>query len=121
MKNLLYKNLWMLSIVLLSSFIINAQDDVRILLESLEEEDIKNIDALAMYPEDTRMAILELCLHPEVLIKIKKLQHKTSEDFVSVMDEYPKETQEAVWDLTRYPDLIKQLVSEEKPGISEVK
>jgi len=36
------------------------------------------------------------------------------------MDEYPKETQEAIWDLTRYPNLIKQLVNEGKPSASYI-
>jgi len=87
------------------------QDDVRVLLQNLEEEEIENIDALAIYPEDTRLAILQACLYPEVLIKIKKVQEKTSQDFVEKMDAYPKSTQQKVWDLTRYPDMIKRLIN----------
>lgn len=98
-----------------------AQDDARVLLQNLEEEDIKNIDALAMYPEDTRIAIFEACLHPELLIKIKKVQSKTVEDFTSLMKSYPQKTQQEIWDLTRYPNLIERLVTQGKPNSTEVK
>ncbi len=91
---------------------IQAQDDARVLLENLEEEELKNIDALAMYPKDTRLAILQTTLHPEALIKIQRIQSKTKEGFTNLMNQYPQETQQEVWDLTRYPELIHRLINE---------
>lgn len=91
---------------------IQAQNDARVLLENLEEEELKNIDALAMYPEDTRLAILQTTLHPEALIKIQRIQSKTKDGFTNLMNQYPQETQQEVWDLTRYPKLIHHLLNE---------
>lgn len=91
---------------------IQAQSDARVLLENLEEEELNNIDALAMYPEDTRLAILQTTLHPEALIKIQRIQSKTKDSFTDLMNQYSQETQQEVWDLTRYPNLIHRLVNE---------
>ena len=117
MKQLISKLTITLPCVLISLFgfftiNIQAQDDARVLLENLEEEELKNIDALAMYPEDTRLAILQTTLHPEALIKIERIQSKTKDSFTNLMDQYPQETQQEVWDLTRYPKLIHRLLNE---------
>lgn len=117
MKQLLSKltiSLPCVLIFLFGFFAINiqAQEDARVLLENLEEEELKNIDALAMYPEDTRLAILQTTLHPEALIKIQRIQSKTKDSFTNLMNQYPQETQKEVWDLTRYPNLIHRLLNE---------
>ena len=110
MKNNLVKYFGVLIISFVYTLNLHAQDDARVLLQNLEEEDIKNIDALAMYPKETRTAILQASLYPEAIIKIKKIQEKTSIEFLELMEEYPQETQQQIWDLTRYPKLIQQLV-----------
>lgn len=89
-----------------------AQEDARTMLENLEEEDLKNLDALAMYPEDTRLIILEASLYPEALVKIDRIQSKTKSDFTNLMNQYPEQTQREIWDLTRYPNLIHRLLSD---------
>jgi len=63
-----------------------SQDDARLLLQNLAEEELENIDALAVYPMDTRRAILQACLHPEVLIKIIA----KSPDRINVFREFGK-------------------------------
>ena len=121
MKNRLIPYLGVVICLFIFSLNIHAQDDARVLLQDLEEEDIKNIDALAMYPKETRTAVLQACLHPETIIKIKKIQEKTSRDFSNLMEEYPQETQQEVWDLTRYPNLIQRLVNNGEPDSRTMK
>jgi hypothetical protein len=87
-----------------------AQTDKEILKELATEEQ-EAVNALVLYPEDTRLSILNATQYPEALIKMENIQAQTSEAFKSLMQAYPKNTQEMVWDLTRYPDLITRLVA----------
>ena len=80
------------------------------LLHQLAEENKKSVEALALYPEDTRLAILESAKYPEVLIKMKNAQEKTSAAFRTLIEDYPRNTQNVFFDLTRYPALVADLV-----------
>ncbi|MBI5915310.1 MAG: hypothetical protein HY842_08030 [Bacteroidetes bacterium] len=86
-----------------------AQTEKALLAQLLEEEQ-KSVEALALYPAPTRVAILEAAKYPEALIKLESLQGKTSATFKSLLENYPKATQEKVWDLTRYPGLVAAIV-----------
>lgn len=115
MKNRFLKITTFLLLFFLCSFFTPnsyAQTDAKALLENLEQEELKNLDALAMYPEDTRLVILEATLHPEAIIKIQRVQEKTKAAFTDLMSQYPQATQKEVWDLTRYPNLIHRLLIE---------
>lgn len=85
------------------------------LLNQILEEEKNTVDALVLYPESTRMAILEASLYPEVLVKMETMQSNTSNAFTALMEGYPRETQEKLWDLTRYPDLINRLAAGAEP------
>lgn len=87
-----------------------AQAD-KALLRQLAEENKKSVEALALYPEDARLAILEACKYPEVLIKMKNAQEKTSAAFRTLIEDYPRSTQTVFYDLSRYPGLVAALVS----------
>ena len=80
------------------------------LLRQLAEENKKSIEALALYPEDARLARLESSKHPEVLIKMKNAQEKTSAAFRTLIEDFPRNTQTVFYDLTRYPGLVSTLV-----------
>ena len=86
-----------------------AQDEKE-LLAQIFEEDRTAIDALVLYPKETRLAILETATYPQALIKLQRIQQKTSAQFRSLIDDKSKATQQIIWDLTRYPDLVNQLV-----------
>ena len=79
------------------------------LLAQLIAEDQDAINALVLYPENTRMAILEATLYPEALIKLESIQTQTSTAFQELLGDYSKDIQQMIWDLTRYPDLIHRL------------
>jgi len=85
-----------------------AQEEKMILWE-LAQEKQEVVDVLVLYPEETRKTILEATLHPEVLAKLNIIQIKTSNNFKSIVDELSEQDQIAIWDLTRYPNLISSL------------
>lgn len=87
-----------------------AQTD-KALLRELAQENKKSIEALALYPEDTRLAILEASKYPEVLIKMQNVRDKTSAAFRTLIEDFPRSTQEVFFDLTRYPGLVADLVA----------
>lgn len=103
-----------------STFRITAQSEKE-LLAQLVSEDQDAINALVLYPEDTRIAILEASLYPDALIKLESIQSQTSNSFRELMDKYPRNTQEMIWDLTRYPDLVHRLALIETGSKSAIK
>ncbi len=93
------------ALLFLLSIACPAQTEQELLTQLLEEE--KNtVDALVLYPAETRSAILEASQFPEALIRLEAMQSKTSDTFKDLLANYPKETQEMIWDLTRYPGLV---------------
>ena len=111
MKNSIeiYKFLLVLT-VLIFTFQIQAQTEKE-LLAQLAAEEQEAVNALVLYPKDTRLAILEASLYPEALIKMESIQLQTSVKFKDLMQSYPQEVQESVWDLTRYPNLLERLAT----------
>ena len=100
-----------LFLILAAVLNLNAQDD-KAMLAQLAEEEKEAVDALVLYPEATRRAILEASLYPEALIKMERLQSQTRTSFQEMLASYPQSTQEVIWDVTRYPDLVRRLVVE---------
>lgn len=117
MKKLLSytSSLTLLLFLLLTSA--QAQEDKALLGELVEAEEAA-VNALVLYPEETRVAILETSLYPEALIKLEHIQSQTKERFQELLEPYSQPTQEVIWDLTRYPDLIDKLV-EQRPKTSK--
>lgn len=86
-----------------------AQTEEELLAQLLDQER-SSVDALVLYPENTRISILEATLYPEALVKLESMQTKTSQAFQNLMENYPNEVREKAWDMTRYPNLISRLV-----------
>ena len=82
------------------------------LLRDLAEENKKSVEALVLYPADTRLAILEATKHPEVLIKMQDMREKTSAAFRTLIEDFPRTTQEIFYDLSRYPGMTATLVQQ---------
>jgi len=97
---------------------ITAQDDREILVDLIKEEQ-EAVNAIVLYPEETRRAILNASLYPDALIKMESIQSKTRTSFVELVEAYPQEVQEEVWDLSRYPGLINTLVVNRESEIDE--
>lgn len=79
------------------------------ILQKLSEEDQESLKALVMYPEETREAIFIASQQPAALIKMKKIQERTADSFNEVIATKDKDTQKALWDITRYPNLVEDL------------
>jgi len=97
--------------MLFGSSVAVAQTDVA-LLRDLAEENKKSVEALVLYPSDTRLAILEATKHPEVLIKMQDMRTKTSAAFRTLIEDFPRSTQEVFYDLSRYPGMTAALVQQ---------
>jgi hypothetical protein len=87
-----------------------AQTD-KALLRELAQENTSSIEALVLYPEDARLAILETAKYPEVLIKMQGIRDKTGAAFRAQLENLPRSSQEILYDLSRYPGLIAELVA----------
>ncbi|MCB0585704.1 MAG: hypothetical protein KDD06_10340, partial [Phaeodactylibacter sp.] len=99
-------------LLLLSGSVVLTAQTGEPLLAQLAEEEKDAVNALVMYPEDTRLAILESSKYPEALIKMQRIQEQTSESFKELLSDYAQSTQEMIWDLTRYPGLVERLARE---------
>ena len=86
-----------------------AQTD-EALLRDLAEENKKSVEALVLYPSETRMAILEATKYPEILIKMQDLREKTSAAFRTLIEDFPRTTQAFFYDINRYSGLTETLV-----------
>lgn len=109
MKKILHYSCGLLAwLLLLAPGLIQAQTEKEWLADLAEEEE-EAINALVLYPEETRLAILEVSMYPEALIKLESIQAKTKATFQAIVEKYPQGAQQQIWDLTRYPGLIDRL------------
>lgn len=88
------------------------------LLRELAEDNKKSIEALVLYPQDARLAILEATKYPEALIKMRSIREKTAAAFRTLIEDFPKSTQTIFYDLTRYPGLIEGVVAQQEDRAS---
>jgi hypothetical protein len=74
------------------------------------------VDAIAMYPTDTRKIIFESCEYPELIAKLSAMQKNTQGAFGKLISSLNQKEQEKIWNLTRYDGLIANLaISPKKP------
>jgi len=69
------------------------------------------VDAIAMYPTDTRKIIFEASEYPEVITKLNVMRLKSQTSFDSLVSILKKDEQEKIWNLTRYDNLISDLAA----------
>ncbi len=113
MKTLSYRRWLLLTLFCLLLVQVYTQEN-KPQLTNLTQEEEEAIDALVLYPKETRVAILEATLYPEVLIKIENIQSRTKAEFQALLEAFPQSTQELIWDLTRYPDMITKLIEKKQ-------
>lgn len=88
-----------------------VQTDIA-LLKDLAEENKKSVEALILYPPETRLAILEATKYPEVFIKMQDMREKTSAAFRTLIEDFPRSTQEVFYDPSRCRGLTATLVQQ---------
>lgn len=119
MKTTHFKFVWLLLLWANIGHNLQAQDE-KTLLAQVAKENQQAVDALVLYPAETRYDILEAALFPEALIQLEGIQSNTSAAFRALVADYPKETQALCWDLARYPGLVHRLASETARSTAEM-
>ncbi|HET6244083.1 MAG: DUF3300 domain-containing protein [Bacteroidetes bacterium] len=97
-----------------------AQENGKQTFYKIIEEDKSSIDALSLYPEETRNAILEASLYPEIILKLENIQSQTREKFITLIENLPEEEQLKIYDITRYENLVKSLGDGGRKSESEI-
>src|SRR5258706_11430871 len=89
--------------------------------DSLKKDDDDIIASIAPYPSDVREAILNVSQYPQQIVKIERIQARTSQSFQDMVAAYPREEQEKYYELARYPELIHQLATGPPRTLEQVK
>ncbi len=89
--------------------------------DSLKKDDQDIVASIAPYPADVREAILNVSQYPQQIVKIERIQARTSQSFQDRVASYTREEQEKYYELARYPDLIHQLVTGPPKTLEQVK
>ena len=79
------------------------------LQDSVKQDEKEIVAAIAAYPADVRNAILDVSQYTPKLIKLERLQVRTSQSFQDLVANKSREEQETFYEVSRYPDLIKEL------------
>lgn len=90
------------------------------IVAQLEQEEQQSLAALSLYPDSLRDVILAACLHPEVIIRLENMQSRSAASFQHILANYDKQTQEILWDLSRYPGLIEGLAGNGQKSTKEI-
>lgn len=125
-RGILHALLALLCAALLSSFVAAPAAALRDglsekadrLREGLVDEELDALTTLALADEGMRDAILDASLHPEVLGSIGAIQDRSSEAFRARLEGEERATQQDVWELARYPELVDALVLGGRPSRS---
>jgi hypothetical protein len=114
MKTLIY------SVVLLGMAITGANAQQVSTHTPWTKEDSAAINALALYPDSVRMEIFTACEYPAIIVNVASLQKNSSTAFADLVSSYDKTKQEAIWNLSRYPNLISRLVDGGKKSKEDI-
>ncbi len=101
----------LLPVMLWSCTCIFGQDDKK-LFQEMTAENQEVVGALVLYPESVRSTIFQACQYPEILVKLDLIRKKSQGQFQALLEGYSQKKQKAFYDLSRYPELIDQLVAE---------
>jgi len=97
------------SVLLLTASGLLAQDNDQVMMKQIEHDNQATIDAISLYPTDTRRDILEAARYPEIVVRLNAMQKQSSGQFSELVAPLGKQDQEEIWNLTRYPSLVSEL------------
>lgn len=81
-------------------------------LQQLLEDDAEDMQTIVAFDADLQRATLEAAAQPEALKQVQRIQDRSRATFEDIVKPYSQETQQILWDLTRYPDLIAKLAAD---------
>jgi len=115
-----YYGIILLFFIVVTRLICVGQDTDRSLLRQVIHENQEAVDAIAMYPTETRKMIFEASEYPEVIAKLNEMQSNSQDSFEKLISFLSKDEQEKIWNLTRYDGLISDLVTDHKKSDDEI-
>jgi len=77
---------------------------------ALDEADQAAVEALALYDRTTTRHALQAVTEADVLTDLVRQQERSRERFRQLLAPYPRDLQEQLFEITRYPELIAQIV-----------
>ena len=89
--------------------------------DSLAQDNHDILSSIAPYPEDVRSAILDVSQYPQALVKLERVQARSSQSFEDMISSYRREDQEKLYEISRFPDLISEATRNGKIGQAEMK
>ena len=92
---------------------VSAQTDVSRFKEAIKK-DSTLIYGLAGYDAAVRDDILTVARHPEVLTRLVEMKNISASSFKSLIENLDRDTQFGIYELSRYPDLVKELTIQGK-------
>lgn len=113
------KQLLLTAIIIFSNNIVNAQTDLKKFQDAIKE-DSTLINGLAGFDKPVRQDILTVAQHPEVLTKIKEIKEQSQAAFQKIIQDYDRDTQFGLYELSRYPDLVEELTINGKKSKNEI-
>src|ERR1035437_203983 len=116
----IYNELVLMFLIVVTGIRCVAQDDNRSLLKRVVQENQETVDAIAMYPTETRKIIFEATEYPEVITKLNEMQKNSQDAFEKLISSFDKEEQEKIWNLTRYDGLISDLAGNHNMSEDEI-
>ena len=74
-----------------------AQNTDKAAIRQVMQNSQEAVNAIAMYPRETRKVIFEASEYPEVITKLNGMQKESQEAFATLISSYSKEEQENIW------------------------
>jgi hypothetical protein len=90
------------------------------MVDSLSQDEGQIISAIAPYSGVMRAPILDVAQYPQVLVKLERVQSRTSQSFQDLIAGYPREEQEKFYQVIRFPELTSALISGNRKSVDEV-
>lgn len=81
------------------------------IMQQMKQDEQDAVEAIALYPEKERNAILIAAANPEILVRMQHLQRKSESDFQDLLGPMHESEQKVLFNLARYPDLVQKITA----------
>jgi hypothetical protein len=89
--------------------------------DSLAKDEHDIITSIAPYSLETRTAILDVAQYPQALVKLERIQGRSSQSFQDMISSYPREDQEKFYEASRFPAVLNMLVKDGQKSNDDAK
>lgn len=99
------------SLVVFLALTFNAYSQETGIMQQMKQEEQDAVEAIALYPEKERSAILIAAANPEILVRMQHLQRKSETEFQDLLGPMHESEQKVLFNLARYPDLVQKITA----------